>query len=891
MEVPAAEDSMEMASPYHQEQVDDFDIDIDLMEDHVSNMDSDMVGVDDPAALSATEPDMVMYDEPSPESMVDAENFDLLDADEGTVPNYEADMLGSDQDEELVEDVPTIQVEITDSNTTETQTDNYHVPEPAETIESAPYVSDHRTETVTSEVIAEPRSQSEAEHTQQGILLESGQTGEVQAEQPEGTQVSVSNDQTEFNEAAHSALDSTVDIAEDQPAHTHTSPLAQSAQVTEPDVSNAQAELDETAHVALDGTDTAEDQQSVHLQTSSDGPETQVSQTDSASKETEVENTEYPVTPKPHESHESHESHELEHQTHEPEYENPEDESLHPVKVLYQDNEISLFPPLAGDSAETFFLHDEEIGYDNVGRLFSCFRDVLGDNVAKDEVLVIDIDALGIQITEDSQHTSKMTLQHILDIYVRLSYNDGITHPDPLYLTLTSKISSYSELAGLDSAANEGKGLSQIHAWDVDWEDEGNEGSAAYEQPVEDSHVGEPQGQSAQAAHAEAPDDGYSEHDGADTGPVEPVHEQGENEEDNHDSTRVQSTHEEKGENHDDSEAQDIEPSTATTGTTSNPHPNEQSPRGSTHYMVRQGWDSWEETPSKESQNEEDQHEEDQHEEDQHEEDQHEKDQHEEDQREEVHASHDHDEEIPTRNSVHADHRDFDDFEDEATHEQNYVPESADDTTAGDLTFVPDEKFTQENGIAPDDQDGTAGLDDNSFGESEYTLDNTPQEDNLDFPEQTLDPEDDLLGIAEDLVQTPDQGRQNDQLKYAEEDLVSPHDDDAAASPAGEAQDNGPHSDFQASEAIELSGIDPFSTDSHPNDNISTSAQGAQEKDENERDPTNATPDSKRHRPSEATKIEGTVSSPPKLHSCHTPKSLKRMREAGDVWIRTTSPP
>jgi hypothetical protein len=91
-----------------------------------------------------------------------------------------------------------------------------------------------------------------------------------------------------------------------------------------------------------------------------------------------------------------------------------EDESLHTVKVIYQDNEISLFPPLEGDSAETFFLHDEDVAYDNVGRLFSSLREVLLDNIAEHDTLVIDIDSLGIQITEVGYTLARNIVHNVL---------------------------------------------------------------------------------------------------------------------------------------------------------------------------------------------------------------------------------------------------------------------------------------------------------------------------------------------------------------------------------------------------------------------------------------------------------------------------------------------
>jgi hypothetical protein len=73
---------------------------------------------------------------------------------------------------------------------------------------------------------------------------------------------------------------------------------------------------------------------------------------------------------------------------------------LHPVKVLYQENEISLFPPREGDSSETFFLNDEEVAHKDVGELFKACRLVLGEHLGEDEELVIDIPCLNLHISE-----------------------------------------------------------------------------------------------------------------------------------------------------------------------------------------------------------------------------------------------------------------------------------------------------------------------------------------------------------------------------------------------------------------------------------------------------------------------------------------------------------
>ena len=71
-----------------------------------------------------------------------------------------------------------------------------------------------------------------------------------------------------------------------------------------------------------------------------------------------------------------------------------------PVKVLYQENDISLFPPHEGDSSEIFFLEDENLAYDDFGKLFAAIREVLQENLGEHEILVVDIESLNIQLLE-----------------------------------------------------------------------------------------------------------------------------------------------------------------------------------------------------------------------------------------------------------------------------------------------------------------------------------------------------------------------------------------------------------------------------------------------------------------------------------------------------------
>lgn len=97
-----------------------------------------------------------------------------------------------------------------------------------------------------------------------------------------------------------------------------------------------------------------------------------------------------------------------------------------------------------------------------------------------------------------------MTLHQILNVYLRLCHNDGNNEPEALYLTLSSRLAVHSELASLEAAANEGKGLSQVHPWSEFEDGEDNDDSRVAENPV-DGSVGEEDHEGLSFHEAEAP--------------------------------------------------------------------------------------------------------------------------------------------------------------------------------------------------------------------------------------------------------------------------------------------------------------------------------------------------------------------------------------------------
>lgn len=154
---------------------------------------------------------------------------------------------------------------------------------------------------------------------------------------------------------------------------------------------------------------------------------------------------------------------------------------LHTVIVIYQDSEMSLFPPVHQDQedTQTFLLEDEEIAFDTLENLLRACRIVLGDSIGEQDELEIAIDDLDLHISEVSdasvlrkealanafQFSTELpstSLAGLIGIYVQLQHQDGVEVPPPLYINLYTKARLSYHLNYLVNAVNEGKGLSQI---------------------------------------------------------------------------------------------------------------------------------------------------------------------------------------------------------------------------------------------------------------------------------------------------------------------------------------------------------------------------------------------------------------------------------------------
>lgn len=82
----------------------------------------------------------------------------------------------------------------------------------------------------------------------------------------------------------------------------------------------------------------------------------------------------------------------------------PMTQPLHPIVVVYQGNEMSLFPPVDQDTEQSqiYFLSNESYASESLTTLFGRCKTVLADTIREDEELEIRIADLGLSINEVS---------------------------------------------------------------------------------------------------------------------------------------------------------------------------------------------------------------------------------------------------------------------------------------------------------------------------------------------------------------------------------------------------------------------------------------------------------------------------------------------------------
>ncbi|KAN0070715.1 hypothetical protein V8E54_010880 [Elaphomyces granulatus] len=419
-------DTMEMASPYLGT-ADDFEIDLDIMEDQTFNADDDFDVADaSPDASHQGEPlstveqpanDAVMLDEVTEPPMIDAfqgspENHDQLNSAFYQGPGaYESEMLDDEYDEDIDAPFPETKDEpVTEAGHLQSTSVNDKAQGPPR--EDSPVQREHEQ--------TQPRI-GEEDHSPGAYEEKAYEVADqVVAREIEPTLGDPVADQLEDNQPYDQQGDQQGDQHEDTKNAAQVEESHTLDRVDDPPIKQYEGEVDEPSDINHSESRHQEQRESQdYLET--EGPTTE----------------------------------ETQHIVH-----------LHPVKVLYQDSEISLFPPREGDSSETFFLEDEGLAHEDFGKLLASCRKVLGEHVGDDEALVVDVEPLNLQLCEDSLHISKVTLAQIIELYLHLCRNDGIDAPEPLFVTLSTRFTLLSEISNLIIAANECQGLSHLNKWE-----------------------------------------------------------------------------------------------------------------------------------------------------------------------------------------------------------------------------------------------------------------------------------------------------------------------------------------------------------------------------------------------------------------------------------------
>ena len=371
MEAQVVDDTMEMGSPYHGH--DDFEIDLDAMEDQASNADNDVM-VSDAYPEASNENDADMQDDTAEPAMIDAdEHFhNGEDASDGKYhqESFEAEMA-DEYDEYVDASYPTHQ---DDSHTNVDNQNDGRVVEQgdaaAERVEAIPEgQNNEEVERKNDQGVIDEQLRDHEEKVEEAPEAPSTETDP--GKQPDETQAAVQEP------SQSGGNDTEVDTAE-------------VAQHNEQEENEDHDRANITGNVDTQINNVADIDSQEHIK----GPEDEANETSRQEASVGEPHTEEAEGAERSEAAWVHGSPDEEEQS------IHEAVSLHPVKVLYQDNEISLFPPKEGDFSETFFLEDESVARENLGSLFAAFRNVLGEHLGEHEILAVDVDNLNIRLLE-----------------------------------------------------------------------------------------------------------------------------------------------------------------------------------------------------------------------------------------------------------------------------------------------------------------------------------------------------------------------------------------------------------------------------------------------------------------------------------------------------------
>lgn len=133
--------------------------------------------------------------------------------------------------------------------------------------------------------------------------------------------------------------------------------------------------------------------------------------------------------------------------------------SLLPVTVKYGASELWLIKT-ADSGDDDWLLEDESVVSQPLFNLFAACRTQLGEDLNQDTELGLHFDNFyGLEVFEESTACAYSTLKEYMDIYASLHTQDGLTEPQPMYVTLKFRPRVSALLAELKEAVEAGIGF------------------------------------------------------------------------------------------------------------------------------------------------------------------------------------------------------------------------------------------------------------------------------------------------------------------------------------------------------------------------------------------------------------------------------------------------
>lgn len=183
---------------------------------------------------------------------------------------------------------------------------------------------------------------------------------------------------------------------------------------------------------------------------------------------------------------------------------------FHPVRLLYLDQEMFLFPPTEEESP-TYLIPDTNLAFGPVVKLLESCREVLAESIDHHDELVLDIPDMGLHICEDSKYASQITLAQIVDVFLSLNTNGNEDTVGPLECALSSRPCLLTQFKYLTDQARKGRTFSDISAEHIDSPYDDTEADFAAESEFQDEQPRD-EGESVDVSGVEPqPEPAYSE--------------------------------------------------------------------------------------------------------------------------------------------------------------------------------------------------------------------------------------------------------------------------------------------------------------------------------------------------------------------------------------------